>query len=145
MWFKKLDFIRDRLIVKFHSLYDTKEQNYKIVSAFLVNTLSEQDDNKLFEYHNYLKFYSKEEFEYFYDEIIKRSYFNTGITAKYDDQFLTLSTCAPSEFEEARWVIVARKVRKGESLTYNKEKVVLNKDKYMPLEWYRKRNKHAPR
>lgn len=98
--------------------YDNYYENYTyvIVSSFVTNTLPEHDDGNVFDYINYINFKDsgKYTFESFKDEILKRSQFITGIDFDENDKYLTLSTCA-YEWDEARHVIIARRLRAGET------------------------------
>lgn len=98
--------------------YDNYYENYTyvIVSSFVTNTLPEHDDGNVFDYINYINFKDsgKYTFENFKDEILKRSQFITGIDFDKNDKYLTLSTCA-YEWDEARHVIIARRLRAGET------------------------------
>lgn len=98
--------------------YDNYYENYTyvIVSSFVTNTLPEHDDGNVFDYINYINFKDsgKYTFENFKDEILKRSQFITGIDFDENDKYLTLSTCA-YEWDEARHVIIARRLRAGET------------------------------
>lgn len=98
--------------------YDNYYENYTyvIVSSFVTNTLPEHDDGNVFDYINYINFKDsgKYIFENFKDEILKRSQFITGIDFDENDKYLTLSTCA-YEWDEARHVIIARRLRAGET------------------------------
>lgn len=98
--------------------YDNYYENYTyvIVSSFVVNTLPEHDDGNVFDYINYINFSNsgKYTFENFKKEITTRSQFITGIDFDENDKYLTLSTCA-YEWDEARHVIIARRLRPGET------------------------------
>lgn len=98
--------------------YDNYYENYTyvIVSSFVTNTLPEHDDGNVFDYINYINFKDsgKYTFESFKNEILKRSQFITGIDFDKNDKYLTLSTCA-YEWDEARHVIIARRLRAGET------------------------------
>ena len=43
------------------------------------------------------------------EQITRRSQYQTGVTAEYGDELLTLSTCAYHK-EEGRFVVVAKRV-----------------------------------
>ncbi len=98
--------------------FDNYYENYTyvIVSSFVTNTLPEHDDGNVFDYINYINFKDsgKYTFESFRDEILKRSQFITGIDFDENDKYLTLSTCA-YEWDEARHVVIARRLRAGET------------------------------
>lgn len=140
--YKKLDFIKAHPTIKFNTLYNDAE--YKIVSCFLINTIESQDDKPLFDYHNRILFSNESQFNYFRDEIESRSYYKTGVDLRYGDELITLSTCS-HEFYEGRFVIVARKLRNGESNKVDTDAIVENEDRYMPLVWYDVVSKKRPR
>ncbi len=98
--------------------YDNYYENYTyvIISSFVINTLPEHDDGNLFDYINYVNFKDSGAytFENFKKEITTRSQFLTGIDFDENDKYLTLSTCA-YEWDEARHVIIARRLRSGET------------------------------
>jgi SrtB family sortase len=100
--------------IYFDNIYESSV--YVIVSSFVVNTEPESDDGNVFDYNNYINF--KEDgdytFEKFKKEITERSHFITGIDIDENDKFLTLSTCS-YEWDDSRHVIVARKLRDGET------------------------------
>ncbi|MBQ8979851.1 MAG: class B sortase [Oscillospiraceae bacterium] len=93
-----------------------EDETYVIVSAFIVNALPEHDNGNIFDYNNYIDFADegKYSFETFSKEIYERSHFHTGIDIAEDDAYLTLSTCA-YDWDEPRLVIVARRLRDGET------------------------------
>lgn len=98
---------------------DTKyeENTYVIISSFIINTEPEHDNGFVFDYQNYIDFKDTGEytFENFLSEINARSHFLTGIDIKSEDKFITLSTCS-YEWEPSRHVIIARKLRSGETV-----------------------------
>lgn len=91
------------------------EDTYVIISSFVINTLPEHDNgNSVFDYQNYINFSDEYPYETFMDEITKRSTIITGVDCSKDDDYLTLSTCS-TEWDESRHIIVARKLRPGET------------------------------
>ena len=113
--------------------FDTRweEAEYVIVSCFLVGIYEKHDDIPLFEYFRCRNFDTEEDYNYFYDNIMLRNYYNTQVECEYGDQFLTLSTCAYT-FSDSRFVVVARKVRDGEDPSVYKGTYERNRDKHMP-------------
>ena len=55
----------------------------------------------------------------------ERSQIVTSVDVRYGDEFLTLSTCS-NEFEPSRFVIFARKTRKGEDTEVDTSAAYLN-------------------
>ncbi len=100
--------------IYFDTLYS--EDVYVIIASFITNTEPEHDNGYVFDYHNFINF--KDEGDYTYDrfmtEITERSQIITGIDVNSGDKFLTLSTCS-YEWEPSRHVLVARKLREGET------------------------------
>lgn len=116
-----LDYYKENPTIRF----DTPEsdQTYKIISIYKTNTREEHG-----EFFNYMtgEFNSDAEFMNFVYLSRERSLIDTGVTANENDQLLTLSTCS-YEYGDFRTVVVARKVREGES-----EKVDVSKSKLNP-------------
>lgn len=108
--YKNLDYYRSHPIIRFDSVYE--EAEYKVVAMFITNTLNIHGD--IFDYHNFINAESDEDFDRYLYSIQIRSILNTGVDVGPGDQLLTLSTCS-YEFKGARFVVVARKVRDGES------------------------------
>ncbi|MDP4120760.1 MAG: hypothetical protein Q8876_06885, partial [Bacillota bacterium] len=89
-------------------------------------------------YFNYMQghFSSDAEFMNFIYNIRVRSQFNIPIDVNEHDQLLTLSTCS-YEFPETRTVVVARRIRAGESSTVDVSKATLNSNPLYPTEKYK--------
>lgn len=126
---KGLSLINDAYVINFDTRWE--ESEYIIVSCFLVGIYESQDDEPLFEYFKCRTFDNEEEFNYFYDNIMYRSYYLSDIECEYGDEFLTLSTCA-YDFSDSRFVVVARKVRDGEDISAYKGTYTKNRSKHMP-------------
>lgn len=90
-------------------------ETYKIFAGMLVNTENKHGD--VFQYINKTSFRDVDDFNNFVLEVMDRSRFFTDVDIKYGDQLLTLSTChwPYGRSVSTRWVLVARKVRPGES------------------------------
>ena len=131
--YKKIDFFKEHQMVVFDTLYE--EAQWEVFACFLTGGNSSQDDGNFFNYYSTQYFNSESEFNEFYDEVMKRTYFNTDVDVNYGDELLTLSTCS-REYWNSRFVIVARKVSEGDDSTTDASSVVVNEDKYMPKEWY---------
>ena len=127
---KGLDLLNDAYVINFDTRWE--ENQYVIVSCFLIGIYDWQDeDEPLFEYFKCRVFENEEDFNYFYDNIMLRSYYLSDVECEYGDEFITLSTCA-YDFENSRFVVVARKVRDGEDISAYKDTYVKNRNKHMP-------------
>ena len=110
--------------------FDTPEgeELYKIISVYKTNTL---DEHGL--YFDYLtgSFNSSAEFMNYVYLVRERSLFDIPVNVNENDQLLTLSTCS-YEYKDFRTVVVARKVRKNESVKVNTKKATLNSNPLWP-------------
>ena len=94
-------------IVKLTTLSEDRE--YEIMSVCLSQVyLKSQTD--VFKYYKFFEAYTKEEFDDFYDNIKRLQLYDTGVTAEYGDEFLTMSVCA-YHVENGRLVVVAKRIK----------------------------------
>ena len=125
-----LDFYKKVPVIEF----DTPQANgkYKIISVFKTNTLSSHG-----EFFNYMigDFQNEKDFMNYVYNVRIRSLFNCPVTVNEDDELLTLSTCS-YEFTNFRTVVVARKVRIGESEKVDTKKASLNSGAVWPQVYY---------
>ena len=63
-----------------------------------------------FKYYQFIDAISEKEFDSNMAEMAAMSLYDTGVTAEYGDNLLTLSTCDSSE-ENGRFVVVAKQIR----------------------------------
>ncbi len=80
---------------------------YEIMAV--VKTKIYNVEDQCFKYHKYGGVLTEKEFNTYVSEMIKASVYKTGVTAKWGDQLLTLSTCNRYT-ENGRLVIVARRI-----------------------------------
>lgn len=121
-------------VIYFNSNYE--QGVYKIISSFVINTEPEHDNGKVFDYQNYVYFSDQYPYETFIKEITERSTIITGTDVNENDKFLTLSTCS-TEWEPSRHVIVARKVRPGESPEVDLTQFQINPNPKWPAIYYK--------
>ena len=138
MKFSDVEFCKQHPIIEFNTNRETA--NWKIISVFKTNTLSSQGE--LFNY-TVSDFKSDKDFVEFVNQVIKRSLVDMGIDVNQNDKLITLSTCS-YEFESFRTVVVARKIRKGESTDIDTSSVVKASNPLMPRCWYEKYGGSAP-
>ncbi|CDZ24881.1 hypothetical protein CCDG5_1783 [[Clostridium] cellulosi] len=122
-------------IIEFDTLYE--RYKWKIFAVFV--TTGNPDHEGSIDYIN-PKLGSDSEFNAFIKEIRRRSFINTKVDVQPGDNLLTLSTCnydyPRTDNEWARLVVMARKVRDGESTSV--EPAEANKNVVYPSIWYKK-------
>ena len=138
--YKNVNFYKQNPTLKMRTLYD--DATYKIFSIFITNASPEQDNGFVFEYRT-PDFLSQYNFLAFVSQLKERSIINTGVDVEEHDQIVTLSTCT-GEFADARLVIVARRVREGESAKVDLKKVSVNPNPRYPQAYYDKKNIKNP-
>jgi len=136
--YKTFDFYKTTPVFTFDTI-DSQSQ-WKVISVLLTNTLPDQGVP-----FNYLKtdFKSDSDFLNFVYQLRIRSLYNTGVSFNKDDQIVLLSTCS-YEFTDFREVVVARKVRAGESATVDVSKASYNNKVVYPDCWYKKNGGKTP-
>ena len=78
------------------------------------------------------------------EKIRARSLFDYPVDVMAEDQLLVLSTCTgktSAHVKDGRLVVVARRVRDGESAAVDTDAIVKNTDVIMPYYWYINQNK----
>lgn len=87
-----------------------EDVNYEIIAAFRSRVYYKSEQN-VFRYYYFVNPKSQEEFEKFVKNAKEASIYDTGNTAEYGDELLTLSTCS-YHTEDGRFAVVAKKVKK---------------------------------
>lgn len=137
--YREFAFYQEHPVVQFTSLYDAQTVDWKIISVFIVNTKPYDNEDVVFNYRQ-VGFANELSFLQFVDECRQRSIINTGVDVKYGDKLLTLSTCT-YEFSDARLVMIARKVRAGESSEVDLSNTSINGEVVYPKAYYKKTGK----
>lgn len=124
---------KDFPTLEFDTIY--KNSEWKIFAAFISNGEAAQDNGYAFPYIT-TAFPSDAKFLEFIDEVKSRSYYiNEDVDIVPGDKILTISTC-DTVFEDARFVVMARLVRDGESAEVDTSKAVINENQRFPQAWY---------
>ena len=91
---------------------------YLIYAYFVTNALEKQDSNgEVFHYHDYIEALNDEAtFDWYMGEVQSRNQIISPVKAEFGDKLLVLSTCS-NEFTNSRFVVFARKLRDGESVS----------------------------
>lgn len=99
------EFYREHPKISFDSLYEA--YSYEIVAVFRSRIYGEKDE--VFKYYQFYEAETRKEFDDFYKNIKELSLYDTGVTAKFGDKFLTLSTCA-YHVKDGRLAVVAKRI-----------------------------------
>ena len=103
--YKDEQFYKEHPTIRFTTTEDDSE--YEIISVFY-SKVYYQDEKDVFRYYYFINAEDEEEYNEYLNNSKKASIYDTGKTAQYGDQLLTLSTCEYSQ-ANGRFVIVARK------------------------------------
>ena len=103
--YKKESYFKEHPTIKFTTVNEDSE--YEILSVFL-SRVYYKNENDVFRYYYFINAENEEQYNYYIEESKKVSLYDTGKTAKYGDQLLTLSTCEYSQ-EDGRFVIVSKR------------------------------------
>lgn len=130
-----LNYMRSAPIVSLDTLYERGE--YMVFAVMLLNT--REKDGPMFQYLR-TSFADDQDYMNFIAEIRARSIYDfNGVDVQSSDELLIMSTCTTksgAHFDEGRCVVVARKVRQGETVAIRASDIVKNNDVIMPLAWY---------
>ena len=91
--------------IQFDTIYE--KGTYQVMYVFRSHVYSEGEI--AFKYYQFIDVNSEQEFDSYMQEMAQMSYYDTGVTAEYGDQLLTLSTCDYQE-KDGRFVVVAKKI-----------------------------------
>lgn len=113
---QNLEFYADNPTVTLRTEYETG--TYLIYAFFVTNALEKQDSNgEVFHYHDYIEALNDEAtFDWYMGEVQSRNQIISPVKAEFGDKLLVLSTCS-NEFSNSRFVVFARKLRDGESVS----------------------------
>ncbi len=92
--------------IQFDTIYE--KGTYQVMYVFRSKVYSEEDVN--FKYYQFINAGSEKEFNSYINEMSALSLYDTGVTAAYGDELLTLSTCDYQE-TKGRFVVVAKRVK----------------------------------
>ena len=88
----------------FDTLYEHGE--YEVISAFYGKAIAKGDTG--FRYYQYTDLTDPAVFDEYMEQVNAAAIYDTGITAEYGDELITLSTCS-YHTENGRFVVVAKK------------------------------------
>jgi len=91
--------------IRYTTIYD--DCIYDIIAVFKSRVFY-KDEVNVFRYYYFINAENESEYNNYIEESKKASLYDTGKSAKYGEQLLTLSTCEYSQ-EDGRFVVVAKK------------------------------------
>ena len=100
-------YYKEHPYIQFDTIYE--RGTYQVMYVFRSHVYSEEEI--AFKYYQFIDVNSEKEFDSYMQEMAAMSYYDTGVTAEYGDQLLTLSTCDNQE-KDGRFVVVAKKIAK---------------------------------
>lgn len=98
-------YCKEHSIIRFDTIYE--KGTYEVMYVFRSKIYNE--DEIVFKYYQFFDAASEREFNSNMNEMAAISLYDTGVTASYGDELLTLSTCDSSE-TDGRFVVVAKRI-----------------------------------
>ncbi len=102
----KESYYKEHSVIQFDTIYE--KGTYQIMYVFRAKVLKENDVS--FKYYQFINANSVEEFNSYMKEMAEMSLYDTGVTAEYGDELLTLSTCDNSQ-TDGRFAVVAKRIQ----------------------------------
>ncbi len=97
---------KEHAYIQFDTIYE--KGTYQVMYVFRSRVYSEAEI--VFKYYQFIDANSEQEFNSYMKEMAALSLYDTGVTAEYGDQLLTISTCDYQE-KNGRFVVVAKKIK----------------------------------
>ncbi len=101
--YKDKSFYENHKYITFDTLYS--RQTYEIIAVFQIKSVQ----SNTFQYHQFVDFEYESQFNTFMTRVDVLEKYDTGTTAYFGDQLLTLSTCEKS-YANGRFVVLAKKI-----------------------------------
>ena len=105
--YKKESYYKEHKYITFDTIYE--KGTYEVMYAFESKVYKQGDVD--FKYYQFIDAISEVEFNSYMKEMASWSLYDTGVTASFGDQLLTLSTCDKSTRENGRFVVVAKRIK----------------------------------
>lgn len=148
--YQDIEFYKSSPVIDFATVNGMEK--WKVYAVFVTNAKAEEDNGYIFNY--IYPYMDGENFDGFINEVNKRRLYVPDVDINDDDNMLVLSTCIRSldiyskgtrtYKADARLVVLARKLRAGESESVNTEAVTANPSPKYPQLWYDKNGTKNP-
>lgn len=107
MKYKEESYYKDHKTIRFTT--NEEDAKYEIISVFLSRVYYKSETN-VFRYYYFINAETEQEFNEYVENSKNASLYDTGVTAEYGDQLLTLSTCS-YHTKDGRLAVVAKKIK----------------------------------
>lgn len=104
--FAKKEYWEEHKTIQFDTL--DAPGTYEIIAAFY-SRVYRVSDTDVFRFYNYTDLTDEDTFNEYMDQVYASAAYDTGVTAEYGDELLTMTTCS-YHTTEGRFVIVAKKI-----------------------------------
>lgn len=105
--YKKESYYKEHKYITFDTIYE--KATYEVMYAFESMVYKQEDVD--FKYYQFIDALSEVEFNSYMKEMASWSLYDTGVTAQFGDQLLTLSTCDKTTRANGRFVVVAKRIK----------------------------------
>ena len=140
--YRDVNFYKENPTLTYDTLY--RDGTYKVFAAFITNAEKKDDDGYYFDYC-VPEFANQTDFLAWIEQVRRRSLINTPVDVLENDEILTLSTCTYElSGVELRFVVMARRVRDGESEQVNVAEAKQNGKPLYPAVWYERKGSSKP-
>lgn len=102
--YEQSNYCKEHPVIVFDTLYE--QQEFEVLAAFYDRVYYKTED--VFKFYQFLDPETEEEFNAGIAQFKEKALYDTGVTAEYGDQLITLVTCA-YHTDNGRFVVVARK------------------------------------
>lgn len=130
--YARLDYYKEHPIVQL--ITPEGKYEYKVFAAMVMNAVPEDDNGYLYKF-NQTNFDRQRDFVNWVEEAFQRSIIHTPVDILPNDRIITLSTCG-YEFDNQRFVVMARLLREGETKDVVLDEAKLNPNPRYPKKWY---------
>lgn len=102
--YEKESFWKEHPTIRFDTLYE--EQEYEVLAVFYDRVYYKSEN--VFKFYQFIDAEDEADFAYAMENYKEKALYDTGVTANYGDQLITLVTCA-YHVDNGRFVVVARR------------------------------------
>ena len=105
--YESREFYEEHPVFQFDTIYKGGQGTYQVIAACYSQIYDQNED--VFKYYQCAGITTEEEFNEYVAGVKSISCYDTGVTAEYGDQLVTLSTCA-YQTEEGRFFVVGKRI-----------------------------------